>query len=149
MFCSIGPVAVATKYNDKINSSNLIAGTGRLTEKMLSCGICTHLATLLHLAMLQWIRAQTLAPPKIGSCTHLATLLHLAMLQWWRAQTLAPPTPIPLWPLVHKKSRSLSGLQTLIIYQDLHWCLHQRTVYIYYLLQISRVYEAKLFCDDR
>ncbi len=28
--------------------------------------------------------------------THLATLFHLAMLQLLRAQTLAPPTPFPL-----------------------------------------------------
>ncbi len=75
--------------------------------------------------------------------THLATLLHLAMLQWLRAQTLAPPTPFPLWPLGHKKSRSLSGLPLLLIYQDIHWCLHQRTVYIVYVLQISR---ALLWC---
>ncbi len=42
--------------------------------------------------------------------TYLATLLHLAMRQWLRAQTLAPSIPFPLWPLGHKKSRSLSGL---------------------------------------
>jgi hypothetical protein len=28
--------------------------------------------------------------------THVATLLHLAMLQLLRVQTLAPPTPFPL-----------------------------------------------------
>ncbi len=71
--------------------------------------------------------------------SHLATLLHLAMLQSLRALTLAPPTPFSLWPLVHKKSRSLSGLPPLLIYHDIHWCLHQRTVYILYVLQISRV----------
>jgi hypothetical protein len=71
--------------------------------------------------------------------THLATLHHLAMLQWLRAQTIAPPTPFPLWPLGHKKSRSLCGLPPLLIYQDIHWCLHQKTVYILYVLQISRV----------
>jgi hypothetical protein len=38
--------------------------------------------------------------------THLATMLYLAMLQWFRAQTIAPPTPFPLWPLGHKKSKS-------------------------------------------
>ncbi len=45
--------------------------------------------------------------------THLATQLHLAMMQWLRAQTIAPLTPFPLWPLGHKKSRSLSGLKPL------------------------------------
>jgi len=45
--------------------------------------------------------------------THLATMLYLAMLQWFRAQTIAPPTPFPLWPLGHKRSRSLSGLPPL------------------------------------
>ncbi len=45
--------------------------------------------------------------------THLATLLHLEMLQWLRAQTLAPPTPFLPWPPGHKKSRSLSGLPPL------------------------------------
>ncbi len=45
--------------------------------------------------------------------THLVTLLHLAMLQWLRAQTLAPPTPFTLRPLGHKKFRSLSGLPPL------------------------------------
>jgi len=53
----------------------------------------------------------------------------------------------PLWSLGHKKSRSLSGLPPLLIYQDIHWCLHQRTVHILYVLQISRVYKDKLFCD--
>jgi len=79
---------------------------------------------------------------KVLSCkifTHLATLLHLTMLQWLRAQAIAPPTPFLLWPLGQKKSRSLSGLPPLLIYQDIHWCLHKRTVYILYVLQISRV----------
>ncbi len=81
--------------------------------------------------------------------THLATLFHLAILLWLRALTLSPPTPFQLWPLGHKRSRTLSGLTPLLIYQDIHWCLYQRTVYILYVLQISRVQEAKLFCDAR
>ncbi len=52
-----------------------------------------------------------------------------------------------LTTLVIKKSRSLSGLPPLLLYQDIHWCLHQITVYILYVLQISRVLEGKLFCD--
>jgi hypothetical protein len=38
--------------------------------------------------------------------THLAALLHSAMLQKLGAQTLDPPTPFPICPLGHKKSRS-------------------------------------------